>query len=511
MKQKLLFILILLGILFTVSCSKDEMDDPTLTLSETGTIDFPKATSEKTVTVTTNQTEWTAVTNAEWTELILSGKTLTIKALENTTTVSRKADITVMAGGLGRKLLITQSGSNITIVTIPDKLEINQWGGTYQFDVNANTKDWTVTSDADWVKVTPRQFKSEVMIEVAENVKREARVAKLTLAGDGNKSPKEFTITQSGIMYYIMPYLKMGASLTELQAFETARKSEMTQDINAILGGPYTFRTKSSAFPSIVYTFTTEKLSAATLNSVLKKEELESAELDKMLTDNNFKLINKTTTSKVYEQDLEKVTLRATVSLANNGKIVFTATPRQTQDYPTFDTMPYGFTDFTASKATVMDWEPKNGGKYDVVFSDPAQGFIAFKAPLPWIIRSYIFETKPTLIQTMNFIPKITYVYFEYEGQYLPTKEFSALIKNEGFQYAGAGNTGLQFYDNSTKNLRMGIKVAKYSNVNGGEPTIEMRFSPIPKKSGENIAPFKDDNVVVSEISNVLQHKAILF
>lgn len=56
-------------------------------------------------------------------------------------------------------------------------------------------------------------------------------------------------------MYYILPYLNVGASLGELQAHLKPQKAEMIQDINMIFGGPYTFTTKSPAFPSILYVF----------------------------------------------------------------------------------------------------------------------------------------------------------------------------------------------------------------------------------------------------------------
>lgn len=73
-----------------------------------------------------------------------------------------------------------------------NKLTVDQWTGIYQFEVNANTKDWTVVSDADWAVVTTKQFKGEVVINVAENKERGQTTAKLTLMGADNKSVKSF-------------------------------------------------------------------------------------------------------------------------------------------------------------------------------------------------------------------------------------------------------------------------------------------------------------------------------
>lgn len=472
MKKNLFALLMLATVFLAASCSKDEVEEPTLTLSETSTITLPKAVSEKTVTVTTNQTEWTAMANVNWIELVQSGTTLTIKTTENFESNLRKGEVMVMAGGLGRKLMIEQAASDATIVTIPDKLELDQWGGKYQFDVNANTKDWKVTSDADWVKVLPKQFKSEVLIEVAENEKREARVAKLTLTA-GNTA-KEFTITQSGIMYHIMPYLQFGASLGQLQAFETARRSEMVQDINLIFGGPYTFNTKSLAFPSIVYTFTTQKLSGATLNSSLKKEELGGAEIDKMLTDNKFKLINQTTTSKIYEQDFEKVTLRATISLENKGKIVFIEVPKQPQAYPTFEKFPYGLLDFgKADEAAIAKWEDANQGKFNKDKSEP--GFFFYDAPLPWVVRLYFMTEKAPFIldQTGHAFKNLNLGIFEYNETPYLTNEFKALLEKEGFtllKYDAAKKSF--YYYKKEKELVLSVRPFQNALIAGGEKVL---------------------------------------
>lgn len=57
MKKKL-FTMLMIACVLRHRVRKDEVEEPTLTLSETGTIDFPKAASEKAVAVTTNQLKW---------------------------------------------------------------------------------------------------------------------------------------------------------------------------------------------------------------------------------------------------------------------------------------------------------------------------------------------------------------------------------------------------------------------------------------------------------------------
>lgn len=160
----------------------------------------PTVSSEKSITVNTNQLNWNAVANADWIERTISGNTLTLKVEANSLVETCRDVVTVLAGGLGKDIIVQQAGSDVTIVTIPDKLGINQWKGTYQFDVDANTRDWEISTDSNWLKLTPKQFKGEVVIEVEENKDRETRTATLTLTGENSTTSKDFIITQSGVM-----------------------------------------------------------------------------------------------------------------------------------------------------------------------------------------------------------------------------------------------------------------------------------------------------------------------
>lgn len=252
MKQNYFAILLMLGLLTLASCQKDDaLEEPSLSLSEVS-LNLPKASSEKNITVTTNQAEWTAMANVNWLDLTVSGTTLIVKAAENITTTERKGKIMVMAGGVGRAIEVAQAATDVTIVTIPDKLTVDQFGGNFQFDVNANTDEWTVTTDADWITVTAKQFKHEVVVSVSENEDREERVAKLILAG--GKTVKEFTITQSGIMYFILPYLGFYESAFAVRDFEYARRSEVITLPNEFNNNRlWEYETKSPIFNIVQY------------------------------------------------------------------------------------------------------------------------------------------------------------------------------------------------------------------------------------------------------------------
>lgn len=486
MKKNLFAILMLVGILFTTSC-KSEVEEPTLTLSETATIILPKIASEKAITVTTNQSEWSSMTNADWIELLQSGNTLNIKASLNATTAKRKGEVLVMAGGIARKLVVEQEASDITIVAIPDKLEVDQWGGKYQFDVDANTQNWTVASDAEWVKVVAKPYKSEVVIEVAENVAREARVAKLTLTG--GTTAKEFTLTQSGIMYYIMPYLKFGATFRELKEFEAARKSEVVEDLNYVFGGPYLFHTQSPAFPAILYGFANEKLSGMEVQISDKKVVLDKA-FDDMMIANNFKLITSTAKSKVFELDQEKTVIRATVSTENKGTIVYAVIPKQTQTYKTFAAFPYGYCDFKGERADVEAWEKANGGTFNKSKSaeDPTKenNFLFFDVKKdPALARAYFVSNKTKkLVESAHYFTEMNLVFWEYEGARVVTNEFMALTQKEGFTYEGLNGTWHVFI-NEAKDLGFVVRWVKYTDFDNA--VVDIHFVPASVLASTNV------------------------
>ena len=207
MRNLRLLTYLLLSTIILASCVNDTLDEATLSLSDQGIIQLPKSASEKVIIITTNQNEWNAiVNNSEWLEIIQEGTNLTLKATENPTTNVRKAEVIIVAGGTNKKIQVEQAASDATIVTIPDKLSIDQWNGTYQFDVQSNTNNWKAVTDANWIKLEPSPEKGFLKVIATENVERAERTAKILLSGTDNKGVKEVTILQSGTMYFVLPF-----------------------------------------------------------------------------------------------------------------------------------------------------------------------------------------------------------------------------------------------------------------------------------------------------------------
>lgn len=496
MKKNLLAVLMIAGLIFATSC-KDEVEEPTLTLAETEW-QAPMDAAEKSVAVTTNQTNWTAVPNVQWIETTQSGNTLTIKVDKNFETKTRKAIVKVIAGGIGKDITVVQAATNVTIVTIPDKLEVDQFGGNFQFDVDANTKDWAITSDADWAKVTAKQFKGEVAVEIAENVKREPRTAKLLLASNDGKEKKEFTITQSGILYYIMPYLEPGANYETIKKFEFARKSTEYINLDYVLEDPGSFKTISSAFPKIRYVFTKDKVSKIFLTAS-GKEILEDAEFAKMMTDEGFKPSGEN----YYVKDAGTVLINAQVIITTEFGVIFTFVPKQPKDMPTWSTLPLGFTDFGKGKPEVDAYEAKNGGTYNEAESihQTSGGGYWFHwydvKTTELLARAYFIMDDATkgLTETVQYylLAAREKVFYEADDQFFVTKEFMALTAKEGFEYKGIVNKSHRF-ENSTRGLGISTRWVKYADMD--EAVLDFHVFKVAGSSSasERLLKYKEDN-----------------
>lgn len=474
MKKKLLALMMIVGLIFTTSCVKDDIDEPTLTLSESEWV-APKASSEKSITVNTNQLNWNAVANADWIERTISGNTLTLKVEANPLVETRRAVVTVLVGGLGKDIIVQQAGSDVTIVTMPDKLEVSQWKGTYQFDVDANTRDWEISTDANWLKVTPKQFKGEVVIEVEENKDREARTATLTLTGENSTTSKDFIITQSGIMWYILPSLEFGVyNQNDIKEFELERRSETGYSTERSVS----FLTRSPVMDEITYYFQDGVYIEAEVYGKTK-EVFEDEEFEKFMEDNNF--------IKVSDLEYENTEISVSAKIIESfffSYLKFRPIPKQDKDYPTFDKFPYYFTDFTADEPAIKDWEEKNGGTFNADRSVDAttERILFFDVKKESLLsRLYFIDIRDgfpqILLGTSQRYSNMNLCLFESFGELYVTKEFKELLAKEKFEYYGKQSEYF-IYVNSEKNL---VLAFRWAPIDQGNFVLDIQLQPLPE------------------------------
>lgn len=376
--------------------------------------------------------------------------------------------------------MVVQAATNVTIVTIPDKLEVDQWGGMYQFDVDANTRDWQIESDADWVKVTPKQFKGEVVVQIDENTLREARTAKLTLKG--GSTAKEFIISQDGVIFFVLPYLGFGDDSKTIKNFELARKSELTEKPDGLFNTNFWgYDMKSAAFTFIRYILPLNVYKEAYAFPVKGLFNTEMDNFKKYLKDNGFEDQG----NNVFLHKAKSIQA-SIMDKAESPHVHYKYIPKQPQGYKTFDAFPYGLVDFTADKEKVLAYEKDNGGKFvsEKSNEDPAKAthYLYFDVSKDKLFsRAYIMDNaagKPKLLLATNqFYTDMNLVFWDYNGELLFTEEFTKLMEKEGFTYTGLSSQKSHIFRNPTKKVIAFIKWAKYADME--IPVLSIQIQPI--------------------------------
>ena len=504
MKKILLFFAVLSAVIIS-SCQNE--DNTTLEISEVS-LDLPKVASDNTVKISTDADAWSAFATAEWITTKSNGDELVVSVMENTTAKERSGKVVVIAGEMSQTIEIHQAASDVSIVTLPDKLNIDQWGGKFQFDVNSNIKDWTISSDADWVKLTPKQFKSEVVIEVSENTDRAERIATLTLtAGSTNQ---KFIVNQSGIMFFIFPHLEFGCDAFAIKSFETARKSELISQPDGLFNADkWTYQTKSAAFSVVRYEVKANGLTKVIMFTATKDfGTTELVNYKAFLKDNGY--VDKGNNLFTNE---EKSTDATIIMEAADPQVIFTYKPKQPQAYPTFSSFPYGLTNFNSTEADVKTYETANGGTFNATKSviDPKEdsNFLFFDVKDTEMEgRAYfVANADPKhLSETTQYYKVLSKGFYQANGQYYVTKEFADLLAKEGFIFKGMSKTWF-VYENAAKGITMAATVAKYTDFEA--PVLDIHFFKTSSSSSANLFETKAKPTKTQAIRSIKNSRII--
>lgn len=488
MKKIFLAMLAIAAMVLGTSCSNDDGDDDaTLLLSETS-LDLAQTASETNLTVTTNQNEWSAIGSAEWMDVSKNGNTLVLKTLENTSTVARKGKVLVIAGNANATVEVVQKGAEGSATITPEEIAVGQYASEYKVDVNANTKDWSATTDAAWITLTAKPYKSELVVEVTENTVREERIGKIILTvGAVNK---EITVKQSGILFFLTPYTEIGSSISKIIEFETARKSILVKQPDGLFNNSFwDFNTTSPMFSKIRYNVKDEVYKEAV--SFAADKEILKTELD------NFKaFLEKNGFTKkedlIYHNEEKSLEVKIEPE-SQDPHVVYKYVPKQPQAYPTFAKFPYGYMGWGKIKADIDVFESKNAGvlneelskiddpetKFDYLYYDvkdskdlEARAYFVYPADQP----------NPGMVETAQYYTNKNLVFYEDKGDIYFTNEFTKLYQKEGFKYKGFNKW--HRFENTEKNLTMVLRWVKYSDMDHEVLDIHLH------QSADNTASF---------------------
>ena len=190
-------------VLVAASCQKPV--EPSLSLKDQE-ISAPAAGLEQTVTFQTNQ-DWSATPDAGWVTVTpASGSaadgsaTITVSVVKNDTFDARSAKVSVKAGPLSATITVNQAGKDVVFTLSDQQLNAEAAGLEKTIEFESNT-DWTASSDASWLTVTPASGKASdakvsITIKAEKNDTFDARTAKVNVTAGKNSAV--ITVSQAG-------------------------------------------------------------------------------------------------------------------------------------------------------------------------------------------------------------------------------------------------------------------------------------------------------------------------
>ena len=190
-------------VLVAASCQKPV--EPSLSLKDQE-ISAPAAGLEQTVTFQTNQ-DWSATPDAGWVTVTpASGSaadgsaTITVSVVKNDTFDARTAKVSVKAGPLSATITVNQAGKDVVFTLSDQQLNAETAGLEKTIEFESNT-DWTASSDASWLTVTPASGKASdakvsITIKAEKNDTFDARTAKVNVTAGKNSAV--ITVSQAG-------------------------------------------------------------------------------------------------------------------------------------------------------------------------------------------------------------------------------------------------------------------------------------------------------------------------
>jgi hypothetical protein len=169
----------------------------TLSVGSTAvTLEQPSGSKSGAITVTTNQSYWSAAPTVFWlsvTRTSTTSSTFTITAVSaNTETTPRTGTVVVTAGSANPvTVTVTQVGAILSLAT--NSLSFPSAAGSQVVAVTTNQKTWSVADDSSWITVT--KASASITVRVTANTTATARTGTVTVSS-GALTPVTVTVTQ---------------------------------------------------------------------------------------------------------------------------------------------------------------------------------------------------------------------------------------------------------------------------------------------------------------------------
>ncbi len=152
-------------------------------------------------------TDWAIASDVSWCSVTTSGSgngNITATYSQNTTILSRVANITVTVSGLTPVVVtVTQAAGSPTLSVTPSNQNVGATSGNVNFNVTSNTS-WTASINVSWCTVTTSGSGNGTLTAYCqENLSVNSRIANVEVSVPG-ANPVTVTITQSGATPFLL-------------------------------------------------------------------------------------------------------------------------------------------------------------------------------------------------------------------------------------------------------------------------------------------------------------------
>ncbi len=471
MIKSLLGLFVLLLILPSCRPQEDLYEEIILKVSEE-TLSFAKDASEKTVSITTNSSEWSFMSpqDGDWLVLTQSGSSLNVKAMINPNGAERVGTIIIFAGDKQKRVVVRQAASDVTLRVGVESVSFESEGGSKQIAFSTNgTVAVELATEADWVTISDVTG-SGFVATVAENTAKVKRSVKVNLIA--GSVIREVEIVQDGIMYYVLPILKMPAKVREIIQLEQQRGSVVAmlpdQNLNK---NYYRVLTKSPIMQLIQYDFSSIEATRMSTAGVLCPDPtllIDNQEFFAFMASEGFTQISEVE----FTREDGNFSYYAYIEAGPNGAALeIVVMENQGTPYPTFTELPLleqanwlAFFDKgihgTKKRADVTAWETARGSER-IELTPHHDMYKLAEGESPEILgRGYFYFTPGGKItKDSPFIDQIFEIraeadinrifWFDGTGNHVVTNEFKDLMARYNINYLtrlANGNVDV-FYD----------------------------------------------------------------
>jgi len=464
------------------------VEEATLELSATA-LTLPREGTAQTLTITTNQSSWSAFSpqEATWITLRQEGNTLYVGAQANASGQERTGAVLVQAGGLQRRVTVHQTAADV-LLEAPESVVLQAEGGSSEvsFECNSDALTIELAEGAGWLRVDKRTAKTFTLVAEA-NADKHNRTAKITLTA--GTVVRELEVTQLGLTPYIFPMLTFPSRLYDIVRYEHERGNTLlySREETKEQYPSFRFLTKSKVVPLIEYQFSATNspgFSIATLIYTDKDLVKGNKDFDEAVAAYGF-VKQSSSPDLVYTlYENPKLPLQLLVTIFTGGaKVQFVYNPTQTKPFPTFSEMPLKRQiEFLGSR----ELDIKGKKQEDVRAFEQTEGserientpdfYDLFKPKHSFqdeIIRGYFYIITPTQMDdpylgvvnsVLGYYPQLERAlwYDEIDGHYHLTDEVMKLFTSAGYEYMGQTQNASYAFANRAKNLAYTIRIFFY-------------------------------------------------